>query len=461
MSGAVQQKFQRRLWASFAVYGAILAALLPVLPLWLDEILDLQLARDLNFSQLIATIPQNSGGVPLGYIAQFATVHLFGFSKYTGRLPSALFSAASVAGVYYLAKSYGRTAAISAAALIALFPMQLRYAVEARPYSQALCLTIWATVLFLALDAKPRRLVFTGYTALIAAGIYTQPYAIFVPVAHVVWLASRPQGRPAGRTAGPTLSWVCAAIIIAGLAFLPWYAFASQAWHESLREYNFSFGLTSPLLVLKELVGGGYWGTAFVLPIAYYGFRRAKSLKPPPSLYLAGVVIPLVLAIAADAVVGYFLAIRQTIYVTPFLAVLCGIGAARLLEKKSMWARGLVTALFLVMIGGDLHYFLKPHENWEAAARYLDNAKSRGRCLVFIPAGSIRFYSFFAPDLISNTTSDDTRCNRVMVAVSPYDMRSREPIAQLERTGYRLASQTSFNGPQVFEYRVAEPGDRR
>ena len=445
----------------------LLAALLPVLPFWLDEILDLQAVRDLSFSQLMAAIPQNSGGVPLGYIAQFAAVHVLGFSKYSGRLPSALFSAGAVAGVYYLAKSYGRTAAICAAALIALSPLQLRYAVEARPYSQALCLTIWATVLFLVWDARPRWPVFAAYTALIVAGIYTQPYSIFVPISHAVWLTSGAMSRTtAGTSARATRRrqalWAWAAIIIAGLAFLPWYAFASHAWHESLREYSFSFGLALPLLVLKELVGAGYWGAAFVLPIAYYGFLGAKSGKPPASLHLTGVVVPLLLAIAADAAAGYFFAIRQTIYVTPFLAVLCGIGAARLLGKRSLWACSLVTALFLVLIGGDLHYFLKPHENWEQAARYLDHERSSGsRCLIFIPARSIRFYSFFAPALASGTTPDFRHCNHVTVAVSPYDLKPRESIAQLERAGYRLVSQTNFNGPRIFEYRVAEAGDHR
>lgn len=438
-----------------AAYCGLLAALLPLLPLWLDEIIDLQLVRDLTFSQLPAAIPQNSGGVPLGYITQFTVVHLLGFSKYSGRLPSAIFSAAAVAGVYYLAKPYGRKCAICAACVMALFPLQLRYAVEARPYSQALCLSIWATVVFLLFNEKPRWPVFAAYTALIIAGIYTQPYSIFVPIAHAIWLLVTPQQRKKA-------IWVCAAIAIAGLAFLPWYVFASPAWRESLGEYSFSFGWKSPLLVLKELVGAGYAGTIVVVAIACYGFRKSKSLRPSRFLHLAGIVVPLLLAIIADAVINYFLAIRQIIYVAPFLAILCGIGVARLLEKKSIWTRGVVAALFLILIAGDFHHFLKPHENWEQAARYLDRETSNdSRCLIFVPEGSIRFYSFFAPNLASHATADYTRCNRVTVAISPYDIRSREPVAQLERAGYRLVSQTSFNGPQIFEYRAAEPVDHR
>jgi hypothetical protein len=455
LAASAQKNSSRRLVVFFALYCALVAALLPVLPLWLDEILDLKSVRDLGFSQLIAAIPQNSGGVPLGYIAQFAAVHLLGFSKFSGRLPSAVFSAASVVGVYYLAKSYGRRAAICAAALIALFPLQLRYAVEARPYSQALCLSIWATVVLLRFDAKPRLSAYIAYVALIIAAIYSQPYSIFVPVAHAVWTLLVPGRRK-------NLLFVCTSLAITAVAFLPWYVFAAHLWHESLREYGFSFGIHWPLLVLKELVGGGYWGAAFVLPFAYYGFRSAKSVKPLLSLHVLGIVVPLVLAIASDAALGYFLAIRQMIYITPFLAVLCGIGAARLLEERSLWARCLVTALFLVLIGGDFHYFLKPHENWEQAARYLDRETSnRSRCVIFVPAGSIGFYSFFAPGLISRSAPDYKSCNRLTVAISPYDAKSRESIAQLEREGYKLVSQASFNGPQVFEYRVAAPNNGR
>jgi len=438
-----------------AVYCALLVALLPALPLWLDEIIDLQSVRDLSFSQLLAAIPQNSGGVPLGYITQFAAVHLLGFSKYSGRLPSAVFSAAAIAGVYYLAKPYGRKAAICAACLMALFPLQLRYAVEARPYSQALCLSIWATVVFLLFHEKPRLPVFAAYTALVIACIYTQPYSIFVPIAHATWLLFTPGQRKKA-------IWVCAAIVIAGLAFLPWYGFASSAWRESLDGYSFSFGWKSSLLVLKELTGAGYAGTIVVVAIACYGFRESKSLTPSRFLHLAGIIVPLLLAIIADAIINYFLAIRQFIYVAPFLAILCGVGVARLLDKKPIWTRGIVAALFLILIAGDFHYFLKPHENWEQAARYLDRETSNdSRCLIFIPEGSIRFYSFFAPNLAAHATPDYMRCNRVTVAMSPYDVRSREPIAQLVRAGYRLVSQTSFNGPQIFEYRATESVDYR
>lgn len=438
-----------------AAYCGLLVALLPALPLWLDEIIDLQSVRGLSFSQLLAAIPQNSGGVPLGYITQFVAVHLLGFSKYSGRLPSAIFSVASIVGVYYLAKPYGRKAAIGAACLMALFPLQLRYAVEARPYSQALCLSIWATVVFLLFNERPRWPLFAAYTVLVIAGIYTQPYSIFVPIAHAIWLLSTPQQRK-------NVIWVCAAIFIAGLAFLPWYAFASPAWRESLDEYSFSFGWKSPLLVLKELVGAGYAGTIFVVAIASWGFRESKFLRPSRFLHLAGIVVPLLLAIIADAIINYFLAIRQIIYVAPFLAILCGIGIARLFEKKLIWTRGIVAALFLILIAADFHYFLKPHENWEQAARYLDRETSTdSRCLIFIPGASIQFYSFFAPNLASHATPDYTRCNSVIVAISPYDMRSREPVAQLERAGYQLVSQTSFNGPQIFEYRAADPVDHR
>jgi hypothetical protein len=53
-----------------------------LLPLWLDEILQLIGTRDLGFSALLNYVAENAGGVPLGYLTQAATIHLVGYSVF-------------------------------------------------------------------------------------------------------------------------------------------------------------------------------------------------------------------------------------------------------------------------------------------------------------------------------------------------------------------------------------------
>ena len=80
------------LFLFLAVYAGVLVALLPVLSLWLDEIMDLMVVRSAGMRELLAGVAVNSGNAPLNYIVQFWTVHVLGFSPFTGRLPEAIFS---------------------------------------------------------------------------------------------------------------------------------------------------------------------------------------------------------------------------------------------------------------------------------------------------------------------------------------------------------------------------------
>lgn len=69
------------------LYSICLLSVVPRLSLWLDEILDLIGVRFYDLPRLIRYIPTNSGGVPLGYLAQVATVRIFGFSAFSDGFP--------------------------------------------------------------------------------------------------------------------------------------------------------------------------------------------------------------------------------------------------------------------------------------------------------------------------------------------------------------------------------------
>ncbi len=195
------------LFLFLGVYACALAALLPVLSLWLDEIYDLIVARMDRLADVLDYVPHVSGNVPLNYVVQFASVHLLGFSAFTGRLPSAISSVIACAGVFVLAKKMGLRWPLLATAIFALFPLQLRYALEARPYELALCLSIWATVAFLRVLERPASVSRAALYALcIVAGLFTFPYMLFVPLAHLAWagLVSNKAQRPAAAAGDST-----------------------------------------------------------------------------------------------------------------------------------------------------------------------------------------------------------------------------------------------------------------
>src|SRR5258706_6838373 len=159
---------QRPIWPWLATYGAVLLWLARRLPFWLDEVRQLIGTTQRSLAEVIHFVPENPGGVPLGYLVQFAFVHVIGPSRLGARLPSAIFS---VLGCWVLA-GLAREAGVSRFATLLVFailPIQLRYAVEARPYSQALFFSMLSTWLLLRLRRSQEWRTVAWYGASIAA----------------------------------------------------------------------------------------------------------------------------------------------------------------------------------------------------------------------------------------------------------------------------------------------------
>src|SRR5678815_740288 len=163
------------------VYALPLILLLPSKGLFVDEIIDLNGVRGAaDVNGVFAFVPGNAGGVPLGYLVDFAMIRTFGYSIAAVRFPSVLFTVLACAGIFILGRQTGLRWPMLAVAAYAVSPMTLRYALEARPYAQAACWSIFASVVLVSLVRQPTIGKAAGYAALVAAGLYTQPYSIFV-----------------------------------------------------------------------------------------------------------------------------------------------------------------------------------------------------------------------------------------------------------------------------------------
>jgi hypothetical protein len=243
------------------VLGAITCVPAIILPLWLDEILQLLGTRDLGISALLNYVAENAGGVPLGYLTQAATIHLVGYSVFAARLPSIVFGVLSYFGFGVLVLQAKLLWPSIGLLLFALLPLQIRYASEARPYEQALCLTTWCSVLFLEIVARPRAWKSVAYVLFVICAVYTQPFGLFVVVAHLSWsvLTWKSERMP---QFGQPISNAGIAAIAGGLAFLPWFFFARNHWHQAISSAGTGTGmnLKTPLLIfLRDHWRGFSW----------------------------------------------------------------------------------------------------------------------------------------------------------------------------------------------------------
>jgi uncharacterized membrane protein len=423
-----------------AVYAVVLAVLLPRLSLWLDEILTLAGVRQPDLASLISYIETFAGGTLLAFAAPRAVIEVVGYSVFAARLASALASVAACVGVYVLARRLAIGRPLVVVAVFALCPLQFRYAMEVRPYSLALALSIWATVTFFAMQDEGRRRrgwLYAAYAALAMAGGLALAYSLFVIGAHAAWaIVNRKRA----------VAVACAASLAAGgLALLPWYLHFQPHWAAVTADMRLGGWNEGALGVfLKELTGAGYVGTALIGAGAFFGLKRAGF----GSIWIYWLVFPIVLVPVANVVFGYFFAVRQMIYVLAPLAVLFAAGAATLRAKGHV-----LLALFLAAsLYEDVNWFRKPREDWQAAAAAIP---PQG-CVSFVPQDAELMYTYFRPELAARQCplGPPADGGPVVLAISPYDPYDayRATREALDSTGYAQQSGLEFAGPRVEVY---------
>lgn len=449
-SHSASGKLRQKLILSLALYTAILLFIVPRLSLWLDEILGLIGVRYAHLGSLIDYLSNMPGGVPLAYTIQWGVVRLLGYSIFSGRLTSVICSVLAAVGVFALARRLPIKRPLAAVAVYCLLPLQFRYALEARPYGVALCFSVWATVCFFALLEKVSIFRTVAYGICIVAGLYSQPYTFFVPLVHVVWVA----------LARRTLGWKFAGLIagtvaLSALAFLPWYLYARYVWQQTAASYHSHIELKSALMIVHELTGAGYIGAFVVLSAAIIGIRRGLVNAEQRLFWSLYLLMPIAGAIAGDLFFGYFLAIRQVLFVVAPLALLSVLGIESRPRTGSILSdRCAGAVLIATLIIGDIAFLRRPREDWGAAARFLSSAADRGACLMFVPDDST-LYQFFEPRLASlHCRADDLRqVHEVDLAINPYD--SAQPQAAVDRlvaAGFTRAAVLNPRKPQIYVY---------
>lgn len=429
-------------------YGACLFILLPQLSLWLDEILDLKGVRGNGLQSLLAYVARSGGGVPLGYLAQGVAIHTLGYSMFSGRLPAAVSSLASCVGLFLLGRRANLRRPLLAVAIFCAVPLDLRYALEARPYSQALALTVWATVFFFKLVDEPRFGPSIAYTLTVLAGLYTQPYALFVPCAHFLWLCvSRTQ-----RNRKLLLLVTSGAIAVSGLLYLPWFLYAHRFWNAPAT-VHYTIGAHAVLLILREITGAGYLGTALLLFPVWIAFKKGITGSNSRLFWAIYITLPTALAVIGDISFNYFLAIRQMIFILPVLALLAACGIETLSGYRRSWATITACALLAVFVGNDVWFFIRPRENWQAASKTLETLAKNGSCVMFVPGSSAAIYRFFDSTLPGHMCQKDlSDIVSVAVAVSPYGdpQQGADTLSTLQRKGLLRLSELNPQGPRIY-----------
>lgn len=420
-----------------SVFFLVAIALGGVLPLWLDEIIQLRETRNTSPVQLIASLPGQAGAAPLGYLVQQTVLQATGYSVRSARFPSALFVAGAVIVVALLGAELGLARPWLAAGLFALFPITLRYACESRIYSQALFFSALATLLFIRFEKNPRWLGAGWYCLALAAAIYSQPYAIFVAPAHILYAAVCRDRKAAA------LSTVAAALAVS--AFLPWYFWTKANWTAGIAGAGVHFVVSAktPLMLFREVAGAGYWGSGLLLTLCVMAVARRGKHSRAILFLILSIGVPVVLALAADGLFGYFVATRQILWVLPALAIFAGLA----IERKPRVALPLTVVFAAFCVWQSVRNFTAPGEDWQLAANLVSNEVQQGACLMVVPPEQEYPYRFFRPELARAHCPS----TRIVVAVTPYATNTQRvtAVSALTAEGYTRQYRTEAGKSEI------------
>jgi 4-amino-4-deoxy-L-arabinose transferase-like glycosyltransferase len=432
-----------------AAYAAVLAWLAGLRPLWLDEVLQLAASTQPDARSMIRWVTYNPGGAPLGYLAQRVFVLTLGLTPLAARAAPAIFSLLSAVTLAGFARDLKASATTLVLAAFVVTPLQLRYAVEGRPYSQALFFALAALWCLWRLAQAPSWRLAAAYAALAMAGLYTQPLSAAVQLGALAALAG------GGRRRAVRLGGI--ALAIACLLFAPWYLHVRSAWHFGIAVSQYSFAMAPRIvwMLLREISGGGYVATLSLIGAAALGWRRADSLAR--RFLLGGVISGIVCAIAADAVSGYFFAVRQVLFVLP--AVLLLAAAWLPSPRRERWQPGLLAIFLVASVAKDVRYFRSPGEDWPGAARALLAATSHGACAVVPSPEPKDMYQLFEPGLSGHFCKASDAAGPVVIVQNRYTLASslEEITRMLAAKGFRGGSEIDISGVSLRLYLAPDP----
>lgn len=455
-------------WILFILAAGLRLAGLGAAQLWYDEAFSANLAR----LPLVNMIQATAGDThpPLYYLLLWIIYHLGGASEFIFRLPSVLFSLASIYLLWQLARRLGYSWPIQAGALVlmAFSPMEIHFSQEARMYA-----LFQAEILAMLLAVLGRRWAWAGLASLLA--LYTHNYAIFyVPV---IWALA--VGRemtktafhvaedPAQRLPGIEKSNFRGLFLAAGLPlllFLPWQ-----------------------LVIINQMgqVASGYWiqgvtegGLVYVLYMIFWAFSMPDLWQPLAVLITIGLLVytlwrrpnralvwvaimPLLLVMAASLAWRPILLFRGLVPSAPLLYLMA---SAAILRDGYNWRAAYAGALLVpVIVAGLWGYYVYNGANKGDIAGIINQIRAQwqpGDMVYHVNDGSLIGWAWYAPDLPQaemvecghnpGGLSQATRAAMGIVMVAPEEIKARPGRAWIVNSAGPMSTQCELDTAAEF-----------
>jgi uncharacterized membrane protein len=192
---------------------------------------------------------ENPHHPPLYYVLARFWAQMFGTSIAAMRALPAVISVLMLPAIYWLCVELFGSATVGyvAMVLLAVSPLQLAYAQEARQYTLWMLTMLLSSAAFLRAIRVKTQSSWRLYGLLLLLGMYTQMFFGLTVLAHGIYVGIMQQWRFTRSVKGYLIS-----AIGAGLAFSPWFMVMARQYYQAnrLTEWTWIYDLT-PLLRLQ------------------------------------------------------------------------------------------------------------------------------------------------------------------------------------------------------------------
>jgi hypothetical protein len=415
--------------------GALLAAvtllalalrLALVRSVWVDEAITIHQVH-MSLPAMLHDLRATDNHPPLSYVIEWLAVRAFGYGEVAIHLPSIVEGTLLAPMLYLLGRElYGRRTGLTAAGLVAIAPLAVWYAQEARDYALFMLLitaAVWAQIRALR-DGRAR--FWIAYAAATIALLYTHYFAV-LPIAvqqaafaAVVWRRAR-----AGRPVRGLVLALWAVWLATLLALLPLAPFAvAQIRHDQASGVGFADGPTavgqltgsslSVYAVLSNVLWAiwGYhsdgtmlrlaalWPLVMLMTLALLGRgRRAQTM-----FVLALAFAPMLVLVAVGLTKRNLFDVRYFAAAVPMGALLCARGVCGISRARGpvVVATAALALSLLVALADEQLNPANPraYDFRDAIARVSSRARPGDR-LLFAPDYVKDVLAYYRPHLSS------------------------------------------------------------
>ena len=435
--------------------AALRLSLLGSKSLWFDETFSVEFSQQTpeRLWQSNASRPETHP--PLYYHGLHHWMDWFGDSETSVRMPSALVSLLNVALIYVLGRRlFSHRVGLLAAALLALSPLNLWYAQEARMYLFMTAIMLLAAIL-LTWDSW---WAIPPLTATFAIGLYMDYTMLPIwALLSALWLVSWwQQGRPWQRL----LIWFSASLI-AWLFFLPWLA----KFYKVLEKFStvHIFVRLNETLGLPFLTPGQYLlvmllGLVILIPLLalLLALQRHEKTK----FWLSAIVLAgFVLATLMMPIPRFYGIKRLLVQIWPLMI----LWAAWIVDQTGNWRRRITWSLLALSLVASLITLLAVRkDDWRGAVAYVNENASHTDVAWIDPVYNrmaVSYYDLNLPFETERTASlEELSASDLWLIAQRFPGQAipSSPTEQLLDDNLELVELIAFYRLEVRHYRIKE-----